>query len=145
MRYWDASAVVPLLVRETVTTELTELLRHDPTVITWWGTEIECVSALARLEREGALPGPGLQAALGRLDELSASWHTVQPLDILRVIARRLLRTHALRAADSLQLAAAITAAEHRPGSLAFVCQDIRLNSAADREGFPVVYVPRAG
>ena len=145
MRYWDASAVVPLLVQETVTEELMALLRHDAVMVTWWGTEIECVSALARLEREGALIGPGLQAALGRLDELSTSWHTVQPLDVLRVIARRLLRTHALRAADSLQLAAAVLVAENRPPTLAFVCQNTRLNLAADREGFPVVYVPQDG
>jgi hypothetical protein len=44
-----------------------------------------------------------------------------------------------LRAADSLQLAAALVAAEHQPHALEFVSLDERLNEAASREGFPVV------
>jgi predicted nucleic acid-binding protein len=50
-----------------------------------------------------------------------------------------LLRVHPLRAADALQLAAAIIAADSEPRSLAFVTLDDRLARAAEREGFPVV------
>jgi hypothetical protein len=50
-----------------------------------------------------------------------------------------LLRTHALRAADSLQLAAALVAADHNPATLEIVCLDARLNVAAKREGFTVI------
>jgi hypothetical protein len=50
-----------------------------------------------------------------------------------------LLRVHDLRAADALQLAAAIAAAEGQPASLELVCLDDRLIRAAEREGFPIV------
>jgi hypothetical protein len=43
-----------------------------------------------------------------------------------------------LRSADSLQLAAAITAADHNPSTLELVCLDDRLTAAARREGFTV-------
>jgi hypothetical protein len=46
---------------------------------------------------------------------------------------------HPLRSAVSLQLAAAIVAADHDPASLPFVSLDERLNAAARREGFTVV------
>jgi len=50
-----------------------------------------------------------------------------------------LLRIHPLRAADSLQLAAALTVAEQEPSSLSFVCLDQRLAEAAIREGLPTI------
>ena len=53
--------------------------------------------------------------------------------------AQRLLRVHPLRAADALQLAAAVVAADGEPGSMPFVTLDDRLALAAQREGFPVV------
>ena len=59
--------------------------------------------------------------------------------DPVRNIAQRLLRTHPLHSADSIQLAAAIVAAELEPASLEFVCLDDRLSEAAMREGFRVV------
>jgi predicted nucleic acid-binding protein len=77
--------------------------------------------------------------ARGRLDRFVATWQEVQPSEPLRDAARRLLRVHELRAADALQLAAAGAASEGRPMTLAFVCLDERLGSAAEREGFPVL------
>jgi hypothetical protein len=52
------------------------------------------------------------------------------------VFARRVLRVHALRAADALQLAAALLVSEGNPGSLEVVTLDDRLLDAARREGF---------
>jgi len=139
MRFWDSSAIVPLLVNEVSTASMvTEYLR-DPDVIVWWATEVECVSALARLEREGSMSGSAMTEALGRLDELATAWHEVQPAARTRQSAIRLLRTHGLRAADAFQLAAAIAAAEDVPASLPLVTMDSRLAVAAEREGFPVV------
>ena len=63
----------------------------------------------------------------------------VLPADSVRASAQRLLRVHPLRAADSLQLAAALLACEQDPPSLELVCLDDRLAEAAGREGFPVV------
>lgn len=104
----------------------------------WWATEIECASALSRLEREGALTESAITTALERLDGLGESWNEVQPTAALRGIARRLLRVHPLRGADSLQLAAAVIASEGVPASLTIVTLDERLAGAARREGFTV-------
>ncbi len=139
MKFWDASAVVPLLLSEPVTRDVVALLERDPVVLVWWGTPVECTSAVARREREGALAPVDAARALDRLRTVAAGWQEVLPADAVRSIAQRLLRVHPLRAADSLQLAAAIVASEHEPASLEFVCLDERLNEAAGREGFPVI------
>ena len=63
----------------------------------------------------------------------------VQPSERVRSTAQRALRVHALRAADALQLAAAIVAAGEDRASLVVVCLDQRLTLAARREGFQVI------
>ncbi len=77
--------------------------------------------------------------ALKRLRDFRSSWQEVEPTDRIRETATRLLRVHNLRAADSLQLAAAFAASEGRPPSLDFVCLDDRLVLSAQREGFNVI------
>jgi hypothetical protein len=138
MRFWDASAVVPLLVAETSTAEVQALAARDPAMLVWWATEVECASAVARLERDGALDEPAATVAFDRLKRLSASWHQVEPSDPIRETAVRLLRVHPLRAADALQLAAAIVAADRRPSSVDLVTLDERLAVAARKEGFAI-------
>jgi len=139
LRYWDSSALVPLLVAEPATPRMQAIFQADPVVLTWWATELECVSALARLDRQGDLPPVAIQEATRRLDGLAAAWHELQPGEQLRRTARRLLRVHNLRTADALQLAAAVVAAEGRPESLEVVCLDDRLAVATRREGFGVL------
>jgi predicted nucleic acid-binding protein len=138
LSFWDSSAILPLIVAEPSTESLQAIAREDPAMCVWWGSEIECVSALARLEREDALAETEMMTALERLDSLAQAWNEVQPVVAVRVAARRLLRVHPLRAADALQLAAAVVAAEGAPASLALVTLDERLASAARREGFAV-------
>jgi hypothetical protein len=135
VRFWDTSAIVPLLVAEATTPRACEVLRADPELAVWWATGTECVSAIARAERAGLRPGD----ALARLDVLSFAWLEVAASDNVRRGAARLLRVHPLRAADAFQLAAAIVAAEGDPRTLPFVTFDLRLADAASREGFPIV------
>ena len=108
-------------------------------MLVWWASEVECVSALARLEREGAFNGSAMTLALERLRQLAAGWHEVDPSDAIREAAVRFLRVHPLRAADALQLAAAFLAAERRPTSSEIVTFDDRLAIAARKEGFTVI------
>ncbi len=138
MKYWDSSAIVPLCVDESATARMLRLYRSDPVVVTWWGSEIECASALARLEREGAMTAESVSTAIDRLKELRVAWHEVQPSQSMRDTSIRLLRVHPLRAADALQLSAAVIAADLAPSTLEVVTLDERLASAARREGFPV-------
>ena len=140
MRFWDSSALVPLLVAESTSAWATAAFETDPDVIAWWASLVECTSALARLERDGLLTSASLTEAVRRLASLRDAWAEVQPTDRVRSTALRLLRTHPLRAGDALQLAAAIAAAEDHPASLPFVALDERLAQAAEREGFVVVH-----
>lgn len=105
----------------------------------WSASEVESASALARLERDGALDELAAAKALDRLKALAAGRHEVDPSDALREAAVRFLRVHLLRAGDALQLAAASVAAERRPSSLELVTLDDRLAAAARKEGFVVV------
>jgi uncharacterized protein len=139
MRFWDTSALLPLLVDEPPRERLFALLDEDSEVLAWWATPVEIASALARREREELLTAEQVAAALDAARALSESWHEIVPSDAVRRTAERLLRTHALRAADALQLAAALVAADHNPGSLEMVCLDERLRLAARREGFTVL------
>ena len=139
MKFWDSPAGVPLLVHQSASPAVEAHFREDPGLIVWWATRVECDSAIARLERERKLSPKSTDEAFRRLDAISSLWHEVQPVDVLREAARRVLRLHSLRAGDSLKLAAAFMAAENRPSTLEFVCLDDRLGGAARREGFPVL------
>lgn len=139
MRFWDSSAVVPLLVDEPTTDAVRAALEENPTMLVWWATEIECVSAIARLERQGDLAADATLVALDRLDALAGGWHEVQPVESVRRAAKRALRVHSLRTADALQLAAAIVGSEGQPATLDVISLDDRLTDAARREGFAVV------
>ena len=142
MKFWDASAIVPLLMREPTTKTVQGRLEKDPTMIVWWATEVECASAIARLERDGAVDESVVTQAFDRLKQLTSGWHEVDPSDAIREAAVRFLRVHPLRAADAVQLAAAFIAAERRPSSLEVVTLDDRLASAARKEGFVLVEAP---
>ena len=139
MNFWDSSAILPLLVAETSTSDMQTLYSQQPEMVAWWATPVECASALARLEREGHMEAASVSQAMRQLDVLRESWHEVQPVDPVRQMASRLLRAHPLRAADGWQLAAALVASEHQPGAWQFICLDNRLATAAEREGFRVV------
>jgi predicted nucleic acid-binding protein len=139
MKFWDSSAIVPLLITEKSTIRMASLQDEDPAIVTWWGSGIECASALARHERLSTVNQNQIADGFQRLSELQKDWEEIQPAEVVRDLAIRLLRVHALQAADSLQLAAAIVASENRPAMLAFVCLDERLAAAARREGFRVV------
>lgn len=136
MRFWDSSAIVPLLVEERASAEATRLLESDPSIVVWWATPTECASALARREREGLLTPGEARDAFERLDALSNAWQEITPVEPVRTTARRMLRVHPLRAADALQLAAAAIVAEGAPGTLELLTLDERLAAAASKEGF---------
>jgi predicted nucleic acid-binding protein len=114
-------------------------------MVVWWGTQVECASAIARLERDRALDETVVTLAFARLTQLAAGWHEVNPSDAVREAAVRFLRVHPLRAADSLQLAAAFVAADRRPASLEVITLDDRLAVAARKEGFALVNIPSPG
>jgi hypothetical protein len=114
-------------------------LREDSVIALWWATVVECESAIQRRVREGALDSAGARLARERLAQLAASSHEIPPSPGLRSLAMRLIRTHPLRAADALQLAAALSLAGALRRQTVFVCADARLAAAAEAEGLPIL------
>jgi predicted nucleic acid-binding protein len=139
VRFWDASALVPLFLREMGTTTVRPLYEEDADLVLWWGTRLEAVSAIGRVVREGRLDTGTELRARASLRQLLETATEVEPTEHVRERAERLLAGHPLRAADALQLAAALTWARERPSGRDFVSLDTRLRDAARREGFTVL------
>jgi hypothetical protein len=130
---------VPLVVSERATPRVHRWLRADPEVMVWTLTRVELLSALARRRR--AVPSMAKALSTARREILSAweRWSEVTAVDLVRRFAERVVEAHPLRAADALQIGAALVAAEERPQTLAFVTLDRAQAEAAEREGFRVV------
>ena len=139
MKFWDTSALVPLLVDEPSSHRMRTILTRDRDVAVWWATVVECVSAIGRRERVGMVAPSSAAESYEGLAILALSWSEVPPAEAIRDDARRLVRVHDLRAADAFQLAAARAACDDHPETLPFVTLDDRLALAASREGFPVL------
>ena len=135
MRYWDASALVPLIVAESDSERVRGWLADDDHVVTWVWTRTEVTSAIERRTREGLLSRRQRRELLDRLGTLADGWDEVTDVLAVRSRAEALLARHSLRAADAGQLGAALLVQEQLAGPLTFVCRDQRLLTAADVEG----------
>ena len=138
MKFWDTSAVIPLLANEPSPERLPEQLEQDPQVLIGWGTTVEVACALARRERGKLLTADQVTNALALVRQLADSWHEIVPSDAVRRTAERLLRMHALRAADSLACRCA-DCRRPRACHSGDPLPESRLSSAARREGFTVL------
>ena len=138
MRFWDTSAIVPLLLEEHNSQLCRSWLAEDREVMVWFFSQTESISAIRRKCRIGELDDASADVAVERLRLLSDAWTEIEGWYRVRERAHRLLTLHDLRAADALQLAAALVASQERPHLLSFVCLDQRLSTAARREGFRV-------
>ncbi len=139
MMFWDSSGIVPLLLSDAHSKRSDELLRQDAQLTVWWASTIECEGAFARTLRMGGTNEQGIARAQERLYHLSHVWQEIPPDERIRQTARRMIRIHDLRAADSQQLAAALHACDLQTDRLPFVCFDKRLRLAAKAEGFRVL------
>lgn len=138
MRFWDSSAVVPLLVRQESSPVAERWIAEDPDMVLWTLTSVEVVSAFRRLVREQALKEDSGRIAERRLDQLVRTCHVVVDVPAVKGQAIRVLRFHQLRAFDALQLGAALLWAEGHPEGRTLHTLDVRLGSADEREGFSV-------
>jgi predicted nucleic acid-binding protein len=139
VRFWDTSALVPLVFLERETPRVERWLREDPGVVVWALTRVELLSALARRRREDPAAAPRLQAARREVIAAWDRWSEVMEIDAVRRHAERLVETHPLRAADALQVGAALVVAADRPESLQFVTLDRTQAVAAEREGLRIL------
>lgn len=138
MAFWDASAIVPLCCSQSATAQVRRLRREVRRIVVWWGTPLEARSAFARLVREGELTDAGRAASIRRLAQLRAAWDEILPTERVRSLAEDLPDAHGLRAADAVQLAAALVWCHERPKQRPFVCFDEGVRTAATALGFLV-------
>lgn len=136
MKFWDSSSLLPLLVKGIHTDAAVAAFQEDPELCIWWGTPVECISAMARQNREGRLGHERFVQARGHLRELERISYKILPSESVKTMAEALLLRHPLRAADSLQLGAALVFQEETDTRLPFLSEDKRLCEAAEKEGF---------
>jgi predicted nucleic acid-binding protein len=129
---------MPLCLHEP-TTSACKTLRFSFGRIVWWAAFVEIRSGIARGARHGNLSAMQSVEALDRLSELRSGWNEILPCDDLRELAAGLLDQYDLRAADSMQLAAALLWCSRKPAGRTFICSDQRLCNAAEAAGFTVI------
>lgn len=139
MRFWDSSALTSLAIEEPRSGRCRDLARTDSSIVVWALSRTEVISAICRKLRQNEMNTLAARMALRRLDRMSAAWTEVDALVLVRERAERLLATHPLHAADSLQLAAALVLVDDRPRRFPFVTADNTLAESADKEGFEVI------
>ena len=139
MRYWDASALVPLVVAEPDSELVRTWLSEDDQIVTWAWSRTEITGAIERRARDGSLSRHQRREALRRFEAFAESWDEVTELLAVRSRANALLARHPLRAADAGQLGAALLIHEQLAGALTFVCLDHRLSTAAELESLRVM------
>ncbi|MCP4591068.1 MAG: type II toxin-antitoxin system VapC family toxin, partial [bacterium] len=88
MKFWDSSALVPLLVDEALTAALKDLAVSEDAILAWWASEVECASAVARLEREGKLSPEAATQAFARIEAFCRSWQVIEPVEKVRQTAK---------------------------------------------------------
>ena len=142
MRYWDVSALVPVLVAERDTELVRSWLSDDDRIVTRVWTRTEIVGAVERRTREGSLSRSQRREVLQRLDAFARSWDEVADVLAVRSGANALLARHPLPAADAGQLGAALLVQEQLAWVLDFACLDHRLSSAAELESLRATHRP---
>lgn len=134
MRYFDASALVKRYVRERGTAKVRRLLSSDVPVTSRLSA-VEIASALARRAREGAFSDAARDRAIAAYDADLASMVVVELTAVIAARAQALVRQHALRAGDAIQLASCLYIQEQLGAEISFVAFDDRLANAARLEG----------
>jgi predicted nucleic acid-binding protein len=135
LAFWDTSALVPLCVGQSITPRIVSLYTRYEAVV-WWATSGEIASALARLVRMKYLDPTDWARSRRLAEDLADAWSVIQPSDVLRAKAFRLVDQYDLRAADALQLAAALEWCDDAPAGKAFLAIDEKLREAAVLSGF---------
>ena len=137
MRFWDTSALIPLMIQEPRSEEIRSIARQDAQILTSAFTVVEVASALWRRRHNGELSISEHEAADRNFAALSTAWVEVPVTQDVIDASASVLTRHRLRAGDALQLGSARIAAGE--AALTFVTLDENLAQAAQSEGFPAL------
>lgn len=138
MSFWDSSTLAPLCTNEPRSILAGKLWKHLPKKFVWWETSVEICSALARLERENLISLQKRLNAEKRLELLEKVWTEIQPNLRIKKLARSFPAQYKMKAAGSLQLAAALVWCNEKPKGKDFVSGDEKLIKVAETIGFTV-------
>jgi predicted nucleic acid-binding protein len=133
--FWDSSALIPLCVQQLQTPSSEALYTHYGVTV-WWFTQVEIISGLTRLLRMREIDGTEFVEGKQVAQAMAMIWTAVKPSANIEREARALLELYPLRAADALQLAAALEWCEGKPKGQVFLTFDQRLGEAAAKAGF---------
>ena len=137
--FWDTSGIVPLCCFQPQSALARQTARIYARAVVWWATPVEAISSFNRLKREGQMTAKDYGQASARLEHLRRRWNEIQPTEEVRRRAERLLGAHKLRAADALQLSAALVWCSNHPRGRVFIGADGHLSDAAESEGFTAI------
>lgn len=133
--FWDSSAIVRLCIQHQ-TTPVVQGLSVRYGIAVWWSTAVEIRSAFERLRRTGEITASEHAAALVEAEFFRGGWREMTPHDALRDQAERMVERFPLKAADALQLAAALSWCSRKPQGRPFISGDVQLLGAAGDVGF---------
>lgn len=135
----DSSALVKRYVREEGTDRVLELMDAGHRLIVSRLALVEITSASVRRARTGDLSQDAMNSILATLEsEFRARFDVIELRGAVITRATDLIRSHALRTADAIQLACAVVARGGSETPISFVSSDLELNEAAKSEGFEV-------
>jgi predicted nucleic acid-binding protein len=133
--FLDASVLVTLCVNQVPTPQAL-LYESKYRIVVWWATQVEIASALVRsLRRQEITPNEFAHAKL-QAKGIANLWDVIAPSAKVALDACAILERYPLRAADALQLAAALEWCEGKPKGEVFLTFDLRLREAAGLAGF---------
>jgi predicted nucleic acid-binding protein len=139
LRYWDSSALIPLLLTEPRTPEILEIYRQDPAMAVWCLTPYEIWAAIARRRKEGRLRSPDIRTLRVRLSALARDWTVIRDPDAIGKTAYRILDVHGLGPAQAIQISAALAIVGGSADEIPFVTLDDRVAQAAIAEGLSIM------
>ena len=142
VNFWDSSALVPLVVPEKNSLALLDFKESSEMIFTWTLAPVEVLSAFYRLLRTKEISPETHQNAAITWKAVEDALELINETESVKAKAKRILNLHPLKAADALQLAAALAAASDNPPDHTFVSLDNSLRTAAQKEGFQIFPQP---
>jgi predicted nucleic acid-binding protein len=137
--YLDTSALVKIYVEETRSGDVRESAKGSEGLATSRIAYAEARAAFARKRREQGLSRVSYRSVVNDLDQ---DWNDYFIVDVSESVVRAagiLAENHALRGADAIHLASAVTLSNKAGESVMFLCFDGRLATAAEKEGLRAV------
>ena len=137
--YLDTSALVKIYVEETRSADVRENAQQAVGLATSRIAYAEARAAFARKRRERGLSRVGHRSVVKDLDQDWDDYFIVDVSESVVKAAGVLAEGHALRGADAIHLASAVTLSRQAGESVTFLCFDGRLAAAAAKEGLRIV------